>query len=148
MIWIEETLYGALVWVVFEPNDADRHQQWRRDRFRCGRTPALRKTRDLRLGHVDLAVGHLGLRDRAGAKTVSSPLCPPYGWSERRAGQRGGSVGDGAHGFVSRRELLRRISTECTTPGRAAVPDGSALSELYAATDFRVLGAVNAHAPA
>ena len=50
----------------------------------------------------------------------------------------------GAHGVVSRRELLRRISTECTTPGRAAVPDGSALSELYAATDFRVLGAVNA----
>jgi hypothetical protein len=26
MICIEETLYQALVWVVFEPNDADRHQ--------------------------------------------------------------------------------------------------------------------------
>ena len=28
MVWIEETMYQALVWVVFEPNDADRHQQW------------------------------------------------------------------------------------------------------------------------
>ncbi len=28
MIWIEETLYQGLVWVVFELNDADRHQQW------------------------------------------------------------------------------------------------------------------------
>jgi hypothetical protein len=203
MIWIEERLYQALGWVVFELNDAHRHQQWFATASAVDEHQPSERTRDLRLGHVYLAVGHLGLRDRAGRKPS------PLRFAHHMGGQNGevantrpavedgtkawappGRVGPGrttrapAPGARSGDRSPRRSPGDSsgtrtracppdarpgsghrcpgsrrypraarrggrpTPAGRAAVPDGSALSELYAATDFRVLGAVNAHAPA